>query len=77
LDVGVGSRWRIAIINLINHSKLVIWLIDPDWTKVAANAAFGAKRIVGAIIEQNSCVIAEAEAADAQGHQLGIESSGH
>jgi hypothetical protein len=73
LDVGVGSRWRIAI---INHSKLVIWLIDPDWTKVAANAALDAKRIAGAIIEQISCVIAEAEAADAQGHQLGIESSG-
>jgi hypothetical protein len=71
LDVGVGSRWRIAI---INHTKLVIWLIDPDGTKVAANAALGAKHILGAIIEQVSWVMAEAEAR--KRYQLRIESSG-
>jgi hypothetical protein len=59
LDVGVGSRWRTAI---INHTKLVIWLIDPYGNKVVANAAVDAKHIVGAIIEQVSWVMAEAEA---------------
>jgi hypothetical protein len=56
---------------------LIIWLIDPDETKVKANAPLNADRTAGTIEEQISRMLAGAEAIDArEGRQLGIESNG-
>src|SRR3954451_1157530 len=59
------------------HTTLIIWLIDPDETKVKANAPLDANRTAGTIEEQISRMLAEAEAIDArEGRQLGTESNG-